>query len=98
MSSKGTLSRLTVMTLTVSGLVLALIVLPGQVAQAGDADDILPLSINATAPNLANVGRAGRGDSAFLEMRISRWTTDEERDALISVLKSSPSRAPGQCS
>lgn len=92
MPTRNVMFRAILMVLFVSGLVLSLGVLPGQVARAEHHEDILPLSINATAPNLADVGRAGRGDSAFLEIRISKWTSDEDRDAVIEALKANPTK------
>jgi hypothetical protein len=47
-------------------------------------DDELPLNFDATAINLSNVGPRG---SARLQIRVTRWSTDEERAALMEALK-----------
>jgi hypothetical protein len=47
-------------------------------------DDDLPINFDATAINLANVGPRG---SARLQIRVTRWSTDEERAELMEALK-----------
>jgi hypothetical protein len=48
-------------------------------------DEELPLSFNAIAQNLSNVGPRGQ---SRLQINVSRWTTGEERAALMEALKS----------
>jgi hypothetical protein len=94
MRSKKVMYLLKVIVVAVSGLGLALFAFPGQsLAEEATLDELLPLDFNATAPNLANVSRGGQGESAFLEIRITRWTSDEERDGLLDALEKSPTKS-----
>ena len=81
LSHIGTVGTLTVLGL---GLVLGLV---GTALQAEDDD--LPLNFDATAVNLSNVGPRG---SARLQIRVTRWSTDEERAALMEALKAGGER------
>jgi len=72
----GSVGTLTVLGL---GLVLGLV---GTAVQAEDDD--LPLNFDANAVNLSNVGPRG---TARLQIRVTRWSTDEERAALMEALK-----------
>lgn len=67
--------------LTALGLVLVLSLVATPLAAE---DDELPLNFDATAINLSNVGPRG---SARLQIRVTRWSTDEERAALMEALK-----------
>ncbi len=66
-------------TLTALGLVIGLMATP-----LSAEDDDLPLNFDATAVNLSNVGPRG---SARLQIRVTRWSTDEERATLMEALK-----------
>jgi hypothetical protein len=47
-------------------------------------DDDLPLNFDANAVNLSNVGPRG---TARLQIRVTRWSTEEERATLMEALK-----------
>ena len=70
------------------GLTL-LLVLVSEAAIA-EEEEGLPLNFDAIAQNLSNVGRRGQ---VRLQLRIDRWSTDEERDHLRSTLKDQGTRA-----
>lgn len=60
-------------------LVLGLVALPLTAEDEG-----LPLRFNANAINIGNVGPRG---TARLDIRITRWSTEEERGELMEALK-----------
>jgi len=64
--------------------VLVLIALPVVADQ-----DSLPLNIDAVAVNMSNVGPRGQ---VRLQIRVDRWSTDEERAKLIEALKAQSGR------
>ncbi|MGB6365254.1 MAG: hypothetical protein WBG93_00370 [Thermoanaerobaculia bacterium] len=78
----GSVGTLTVLGL---GLVLGLV---GTALQAEDDD--LPLNFDAIAVNLANVGPRG---SARLQIRVTRWSTEDERAKLMEALKQPEERS-----
>ena len=69
-----------VATVSVLGLALAL----GFSAAPLPAEEELPLNFDAIAVNLSNVGPRGQ---ARLQIRIDRWSSDEEREKLMEALK-----------
>ena len=74
-------SRLhSVAALATLGLALAL----GFVAAPLPAEEELPLNFDANAVNMSNVGPRGQ---VRLQIRVNRWSTDEERAKLIEALK-----------
>ena len=62
------------------GLVLAL----GLVAAPLPAEEELPLNFDANAVNMSNVGPRGQ---IRLQIRVDRWSTDEERAKVMEALK-----------
>ncbi|MGB5478898.1 MAG: hypothetical protein WBO53_17980 [Thermoanaerobaculia bacterium] len=62
------------------GLALAL----GFVAAPLPAEEELPLQFDANAVNMSNVGPRGQ---VRLQVRVNRWSTDEERAKLMEALK-----------
>jgi len=78
----GSVGTLTVLGL---GLVLGLVATP-----LSAEDDDLPLNFDATAVNLSNVGPRG---SARLQIRLTRWSTEEERATLMEALKQQGERS-----
>ncbi len=79
-NSEKTRNR-TLTTLLILGFVLPLTHLATPVSAQ---DEELPLRFNAIAQNLSNVGPRGQ---ARLQINVSRWTTGEERAALMEALK-----------
>ncbi len=74
-------SRLhSVAALATLGLALAL----GFVAAPLPAEEELPLNFDANAVNMSNVGPRGQ---IRLQIRVNRWSTDEERAKLMEALK-----------
>jgi hypothetical protein len=65
------------------GLGLALLVGSLTTAPRAGADDAIA-SFRAVAVNMSNVGRGGRAGT--IDINIERWTSDEEREKLSSVL------------
>ena len=47
-------------------------------------DDELPMNFNVIAINMSNIGA---GANSRLQIRITRWTTDEEREEVLGALK-----------
>ncbi len=66
---------------TVSALGLALVL--GFVAAPLPAEEELPLNFDAIAVNMSNVGPRGQ---VRLQIRVDRWSTDEERAKLMEAL------------
>ena len=62
------------------GIALAL----GFVAAPLPAEEELPLNFDANAVNMSNVGPRGQ---VRLQIRVDRWSTDEERATLMEALK-----------
>lgn len=54
------------------------------------AEEELPLNFQVTAVNMSNVGPRGQ---ARLQIRVDRWSTDEERAKLMEALASQSGRA-----
>ena len=77
----NTISRLRALT-TVSALSTALAL--GFVAAPLPAEEELPLQFDAVAVNMSNVGPRGQ---ARIQIRIDRWSTDEERAKIFEALK-----------
>jgi hypothetical protein len=74
-------SRLqSVAALATLGLALAL----GLVAAPLPAEEELPLNFDANAVNMSNMGPRGQ---VRLQIRVNRWSTDEERAKLMEALK-----------
>lgn len=63
-------------------LFLAGVVTPPVMAE----DDELPLRLNAVASNMSNVGPRGQ---ARIQINVTRWSTEEERNELLEALKAS---------
>lgn len=68
----------------------ALALLVGLVAAPLRAEEELPLDFDAVAVNMSNVGPRGQ---ARLQIRVNRWSTDEERAKLMEALRSQTGRA-----
>ena len=66
-------------TVAVLGLVLAL----GLVATPLTAEEELPINFDANAVNMSNMGPRGQ---VRLQIRVNRWSTDEERAKLMEAL------------
>ena len=66
-------------TVSTVGLALAL----GFMASPLPAEEELPLNFEAVAVNMSNVGPRGQ---ARLQIRVDRWSTDEERAKLMEAL------------
>ena len=81
----GNLGSIGALTVLGIGLVLGFV---GTALQAEDDD--LPLNFDANAVNLSNVGPRG---TARLQIRVTRWSTEEERAALMEALKQSGERS-----
>jgi len=73
------LGSVTTLTALGLGLVLGLVAAPLTAEDEG-----LPLRFNANAINIGNAGPRG---SARLEIRVTRWSTEEERTELLEALK-----------
>jgi hypothetical protein len=58
-------------------------------AAAQEVLPALPLRLSAWAINMSNVGRGGRNE--VIDIRITRWTTAEERTKLLSTIVESDS-------
>ncbi len=71
---------LSICTTLTLGLVLSLIAEP-----LSAAEEEMPLNFQATAVNMSNVGPRGQ---ARLQIRVERWSTDEERAKLMEALAS----------
>ncbi len=53
------------------------------------AEPELPLDFDAIAVNMSNIGPRGQ---IRLQIRVTRWSTEEERNALLEILKSQSGR------
>ena len=69
-----------VVTVSALGLALAL----GLIATPLTAEEELPLNFDANAVNMSNVGPRGQ---IRLQIRVDRWSTDEERAKVMEALK-----------
>ena len=69
-----------VVTVSALGLALAL----GLIATPLTAEEELPLNFDANAVNMSNVGPRGQ---VRLQIRVNRWSTDEERAKVMEALK-----------
>lgn len=67
-------------TVAVLGVALAL----GLVATPLTAEEELPINFDANAVNMSNMGPRGQ---VRLQIRVNRWSTDEERAKLMEALK-----------
>ena len=81
--------RLAARTVAVA-MTLTLGLLAGLVASPLPAqEEELPLNFDAVAVNMSNLGPRGQ---ARLQVRVDRWSTDEERTKLMEALKSQTGR------
>lgn len=81
MSRKLTFRNPVVTALSMLVILLALVIAE---APALAEDDELPLRFNTIANNMSNVGPRGQ---ARIQINVTRWTTEEERAALKTALK-----------
>jgi len=74
---------------TITVLILGLMLGLGP-APLPAAEEELPLNFNVVAVNMSNVGPRGQ---ARLQIRVNRWSTEEERANLLEALASQTGRA-----
>lgn len=69
---------------TATAAVIGLTLTMAFLASPGAAEEELPLRFDAVAVNMSNVGPRGQ---VRVEVRVDRWSTDEERAVLAEALK-----------